>query len=134
MNIDGRGPELDVSILLPYFEKNALILRFIEKCNKAKKTGFTEYDMLAHILSGNAFDKLTNIALESLGEHPVTKTTFYTDKDGKQVIMDNYYCDPEKTQAEAKCLDFMLILILLFLTTTIHYSSPINLRFPFLQY
>jgi hypothetical protein len=110
MNIDGRGPDLDTDILLPHFEKNPLIQRFIEKRAKAGSTTFKEYDIMAHILSGNEFDILRNCALQSLGEHPVTKTTFSLDAKGNQVSLDNYFCDPAKTQHEAKCLDYMLIL------------------------
>ena len=67
--------------------------------------------MMAHILSGNGFDRLRNCGLEATGEHVVTKTTFDSiDAEGNYVMMDNYYTDPVKTQPEAKCLDFMLIL------------------------
>jgi hypothetical protein len=67
--------------------------------------------MMAHILSGNGFDRLRNCGLEATGEHVVTKTTYDSiDTEGNYVMMDNYYTDPVKTQPEAKCLDFMMIL------------------------
>lgn len=108
MNIDGRGPPLPKSMLMPCFQGNKSVEDFIKKDNSQS---FQEYDILAHIISGNGRFRVRNLPLEYLREHPVTKTTVdHVDENGKEVGMDNYYCDPEKHRIETKTLDYIFML------------------------
>merc|ERR1711976_733938 len=108
MNIDGRGPPLPKSMLMDYFKGSKIIEDFIAKDNSPD---FLEYDILAHIISGNGRHRVRNLPLEYLREHPVTKTTVdHIDENGKEVPMDNYYCDPEKHRVETKTLDYIFML------------------------
>jgi len=100
INIDAKAPEIDVDILLNRYSENSVITKFVKNLNE--KSTFSEYELLTYILSRNHKNTVQDLAHEYWGYYPITKTTVDSVSDGKEIIMDNYFCNPEKQKLESK--------------------------------
>ena len=108
INIDAKAPEIDVDILLNRYSENSVIKKFVKNLNE--KSTFSEYELLTYILSRNHKNTVQDLAHEYWGYYPITKTTVDSVSDGKEIIMDNYFCNPEKQKLESKTQDYIFTL------------------------
>lgn len=105
INIDAQAPEINKNILINMFSNNIIIIKFLENLNE--KQTFSEYELLKYIIGRQKKNRVSDLGYKFFEYHPTTKTTIENYIENEAQIMDNYFCNPDKTKLESKTLDYI---------------------------